>query len=359
MAFDHGGTIYATARALGCAVEEILDLSASINPLGVSPVVRQAIISAIGQLPHYPDPDAALLTEALAAYHQVSQEVVVTANGSTALIHLIPAVMPGKRAMIVAPAFNEYERGLQRHGYEVVRHILSSSDDFTLDIVRLGDDIRRLRPDLLFFCTPSNPAGLLYGADCVTALLQLCRENNIMLVLDEAFMDFCGEEHSAKQAVVASGQGIVLRSMTKFHALAGLRLGCALAAPALAARFRAAQPPWEVNSLAQTAGVAARQDADYAVATRRLIDGERALLAEGLEALPGLRLFPSRVNYLLFELTSGQTAPQLAERLLLRHRIMVRDCSGFAGLGERFLRVAVRSREENGRLLKVLQEELA
>lgn len=358
MAFDHGGTIYATARALGCAVEDILDVSASINPLGVSPAVRQAIVSALDRLPHYPDADAGLLVEALAAYHQVPREAVVAANGSTSLIHLLPAVLPGKRAMIVSPAFNEYEHALQRHGWELVRHILSPAESFALDIDALEDAIRRLRPDLLFFCTPSNPVGLLYGADSVVKLLEICGAQGVLLVLDEAFMDFCGEEQSAKQAVTASGQGVVLRSMTKFHALAGLRLGCALASPELARRLRAAQPPWEVNSLAQAAGVAALQDTDYAAATRLLIDGERALLVEGLASLPDLRVFPSMVNYLLFELTGVLTAPHLAERLLQRHRIMVRDCSGFAGLGERFVRVAVRGREENERLLTALQKEL-
>lgn len=353
-AFDHGGTIHATARALGCNVDELLDFSASINPRGLSPMVRQAIVQAIEQIPHYPDATATLLTEALAAYHHLPDESVVPANGSTSLIHLLPAICTGKRGMIICPAFSEYERALTRHGWTIQHHRLQAADNFTLDLERLAADLRREQPDLLFFCTPSNPAGVLYDAAQVALVLELCRHNGTLLVLDEAFMDFCGEEHSAKQAVVASGQGIVLRSLTKFHALAGLRLGCALASAKLAGRIRAAQPPWEVSNLAQAAGVAALADTRFAGETRRLIADDRARLCEQLSRLPGINVFPSTVNYLLLRLAGGATAPVLREQLLRKHRIMVRDCSSFAGLGDRFLRVAVRSRAENERLVKAL-----
>jgi len=126
--FDHGGTIHATARALGCALEELLDFSASINPLGLSPAVRRAIVQAVEQIPHYPDAHAAVLTEALAACHQLFPAEVVPVNGSTSLIHLLPTICKRKRGMIVCPAFSEYERALTRHGWEIQRHLLSAGD---------------------------------------------------------------------------------------------------------------------------------------------------------------------------------------------------------------------------------------
>jgi threonine-phosphate decarboxylase len=356
-AFDHGGNIHATASALGCAVDELLDFSASINPRGLSTAVRLAIVQAIEQIPHYPDTHAAVLTEALAAYHQLSPAEVVPVNGSTSLIHLLPTICKRKRGMIVCPAFSEYERALTRHGWEIQRHLLSATDLFALDLERLATDLKRKRPGLLFFCTPSNPAGRLYDAGQVCAVLELCRKSGTLLALDEAFMDFCGEEYSAKQTVVASGQGIVLRSLTKFHALAGLRLGCALASAELAGRIRVAQPPWEVSNLAQAAGVAALADRQFSEESRRLIAFERTLFSAGFSQLPGVNVFPSTVNYLLLQLTGGAAAPLLREQLLRKHRIMVRDCSSFAGLGERFLRVAVRSRGENERLVEALRSE--
>ncbi|CAH2032385.1 threonine-phosphate decarboxylase CobD [Trichlorobacter ammonificans] len=353
---DHGGTIYATARALGCAVDDLLDFSASINPRGPSAAVRQALLAALHHIPHYPDSDATELRRALARFHHLPEAAVVPASGSTPLIHLVPGVVAGERGMVVCPAFNEYEHALKRHGWKLQRHLLSPDDGFALHLDRLADDLARQRPDVLFFCTPANPTGRLYPAGEVRNVLELCGRYGTLLVLDEAFMDFCGEEQSAKAAVVASGRGIVLRSLTKFHALAGLRLGCALAPPELAEKLRAAQPPWELNNLAQVAGVAALADPAEDEATRRMIAEERTLLAELIGRIPGIEPLPSSTNYLLLRLGNGLTAPALRERMVQRHRIMVRDCSNFYGLGETFLRVAVRSREENRRLAAALSE---
>lgn len=358
MGFDHGGTIYAAARALGCRPADILDLSASINPLGLSSAVRAACLAALEQVPHYPDPTARQLTEALAIYHGVTPASVVVANGSTHLIHLLPTLWPVGRALIVEPAFSEYRHGLTRHAWEITQHLLTPDDGFRLDLTRLKDDLHRQRPTLLFLCTPGNPSGTLYDRDCIAAVLELCQATGTLLVLDEAFMDFCGEEHSSKRLVVESGQGVVLRSLTKFYALAGLRLGCALASPELAARLRSGLPPWEVNTMAQFAGTAALQDHQHSEDTRELVADERRLLSETIARLPKVKVFPSTTNYLLLELAAPFTAADLQQRLLKKHHILVRDCSNFAGLGQQHLRVAVRTRPENERLIEALREEL-
>ena len=358
MAFDHGGTIYAAARQLGCHPSEILDLSASINPLGLSPAVRSACLAALEQVPHYPDPVAKRLTEALAAHFRVPVTSVLAASGSTHLIHLLPQVVPGSRALIVAPAFSEYAHALTRHHWQVDYHLLSPDDGFRLELEPLVEELRRRQPQLLFLCNPANPSGTLYPSRQLRELLDRCAPTGTLLVLDEAFMDFCGEEHSAAAAVVQSGRGIVLRSLTKFYALAGLRLGCALAAPELAKRLGAALPPWEVNTMAQFAGVAALADHDYAAETRELVTDERDLLADTLARLPGITVFPSSANYLLLRLEAPRTAARLQEDLLATHRILVRDCSTFVGLDARFIRVAVRTRPENERLIEALGQEI-
>lgn len=358
MSFDHGGTIYAAARQLGCRPAEILDLSASINPLGLSTAVRAACMSALEQLPHYPDPTAQKLTKALAEYYQISTKAIVPANGSTHLIHLLPTAMNGSRALIVAPAFSEYAHALTRHGWQTHYHLLSPADGFRLDLERLVQQLREQTPHLLFLCNPANPSGTLHPSAVIPELLTVCHDTGTLLVLDEAFMDFCGEQYSSTAQVVASNQGIVLRSLTKFYALAGLRLGCALASPQLAERLRAALPPWEVNTMAQFAGVAALADHQYAAETRELINAERHLLTDSLSRLPGMTLFPSAANYLLIHLSGPLDAPQLYERLLKKHHILLRDCSNFVGLDQQFVRVAVRSRPENERLIEALHEEL-
>lgn len=357
MPFDHGGTIYAAARKLGCRPSDILDLSASINPLGISTAVRAACIKALDEVHNYPDPSSTALVSALAAHHGLPPECIAIANGSTHIIHLLPSLIKGSRGMIVAPAFSEYAHGLVKAGWETTTHKLSPADGFRLDTDKLASQLLKERPDILFISTPGNPAGVLYCKEQIADILSLCRSTGTFLLVDEAFMDFCGEENSSKQLVVESGHGAVLRSMTKFYAIAGLRLGALFASSGISSLLRSALPPWEVNSIAQHAGVAALEDKNYAHETISNIENERKLLETSLAILPGIRVYNSSANYLLIELEMI-SAKILQERLLSNHNILVRDCSNFEGLSEMFIRIAVRSRAENERFLRALNEEL-
>ena len=351
--FDHGGTIYAAARYLGITAEEILDFSASINPLGPPPGVHDAVMAAFGRVVHYPDPEAKELREALSRHHGLCFENVFPANGSTELIHLLPRLFPGSRALIVAPPFSEYAAALEKAGWDLHYLLLEPEHGFELSLpdlsARLADGF-----DLLVLANPGNPTGALIPFVRIADLLELCREAGTVPVIDEAFMDFC-EEESAVSLVVNDGRGLVLRSLTKFYALPGLRLGYAVAAAGVIERLSGLVPPWSVGTLAQAAGVAALADEGYRQKTLRLVAEERALLTAGMTSISGLLPYPSVANYLLVELPGGITAAELRARLFPR-RILIRDCSNFIGLTGRFFRVAVRGREENERLLAALAE---
>ncbi|BCG48707.1 L-threonine 3-O-phosphate decarboxylase [Citrifermentans bremense] len=348
---EHGGNVFAVARMLGVAPEQILDFSASINPLGMSPGVRDALTGCLDRLLHYPDKGAAELRERIAAYHGIRAEEILPASGSTELIHLLPRVVGGRKGLIVAPAFAEYAEALDRAGWEIDYLTLSSADNFALPLPllweKLGEGV-----DMVFICNPGNPTGALVPRREMETVVELCREHGTFLVLDEAFMDFC-EEESAKELIRHSPRAVLLRSMTKFFAIPGLRLGYAIAAPETVEAIAALQDPWSVNTAAQVAGVAALMDAGYCARTREYVDAERERLARGLSAIPGLRVFPSRANYLLVEICDGRSARELRERLT-PEGVLVRDCGNFEGLDGRFFRVAVRLREENERLLELL-----
>jgi threonine-phosphate decarboxylase len=346
--FDHGGTVFALARSLGIPPEELLDFSASINPLGPAPGVRDAVCSSFQRVLHYPDREAVELRGALADFHGVGAGNIVVANGSTELIYLLPRLLPGKKGLIVAPAFSEYARALERTGWEAEYLILSPADGFALSLeklaARLAEDV-----DVLFLCNPANPTGSLLPLTLVERIYGLCRQARTFLVLDEAFMDF-REEESAKRVISGDGGGIVLRSMTKFYAIPGLRLGYAIGAEDLIRNCADHLEPWSVNTPAQIAGIASLADAGYRERTVGYITAERNALAAGLGALPGLTPYPSAANFLLVELRNGMSAHQVRASLLQRH-IIIRDCSNFVGLDGRFFRVAVRGRDENSRLL--------
>lgn len=352
---DHGGTVFALARSLGIAPEELLDFSANINPLGPASGVLEAVCSSFRRVLHYPDQESFELRQALSVVHCVGIDNVVVANGSTELIYLLPRLLPGARGLIVAPAFSEYARALKRAGWQTDHLILSPADGFALSLeklaVRLAEGF-----DLLFLCNPANPSGALLPLAMIEKILRLCRQSKTFLVLDEAFMDFC-EEESAKGLIAESGGGIVLRSMTKFYAIPGLRLGYAVGHEDVIRRCADQLEPWSVNTPAQIAGVASLADGGYRPRTIRYVSTEREALSRGLAALPGLTPFPSAANYLLVEMSNGFTAAELKSRLLEK-RILIRDCSNYQGLDEHYFRVAVRTSEENYRLLAALGEVL-
>lgn len=356
-AHEHGGNIFAVARSLGLAPEQIIDFSASINPLGMAPGVRDALTGSFDRLLHYPDKGAAELRQALAAYHGVDPVEITVANGSTELIHLLPRAFGGNRALIVAPAFAEYALALERSGWQIDYLTLSADDGFALSLPRLQERLAA-GYDMLFLCNPGNPSGNLVPKAEVAKVIDLCREGGTFLVLDEAFVDFC-EEESAKHLVRQSPRAVLLRSMTKFFGIPGLRLGYAIAASETIAAIASQQDPWNVNTAAQVAGIASLSAADYRRQTRVFVDGERERLAAALAAIPGLRVFPARANYLLVRvLRQGLTAGQLREALLPKG-ILVRNCGNFQGLDGSFFRVAVRLKEENDLLVRSLAAELA
>jgi threonine-phosphate decarboxylase len=353
--FSHGGTLFALAAAMGIEPESILDFSASINPLGPAPGVRLAVASAFDRVVHYPEVGSPRLCRALAAYHALPAERIAVANGSTELIHLLPR-LTGKstgRALLLAPTFSEYAHALELAGWRIDYLCLSPDDGFKLDLAQVAGELAR-GYDLLFFCNPGNPTGRLSPVEEVAELHALCRQAGCFFILDEAFIDFAEEQSAKHRLPEGDDDWLILRSMTKFFGFPGLRLGYAVASPSLIVRLQQLLPPWNVGGLAQAAGLAALADREHCRRTREFVDAERERLGMRLGVLPGLTVFAGAANYLLLRITSGMTAAALQEKLLAE-RLLIRDCSNFIGLDGHFFRVAVRSGEENERLLQALE----
>jgi len=350
--YDHGGNIFDIARQLGTEPAGITYFPASINPPGLSEMVRKSIISALDSLVHYPDNTHGELKQALAAHHGLSPANVVVANGSTEIIYHLPAMLTGKRALIISPSFNEYVRSLVQQHWEVRHFTLKPESNFSIDLEALEQTLAE-GYDALYLCNPGNPNGTLYTLRTIEQVYSLCIASGTFLVLDEAFMDFC-EDSSAKHDIVKGDNGIVLRSMTKFFGIPGLRLGYALSNTTMAERLDAMGGPWSVNTLALAAGVAALQDKEHNRQTIEDNRQERRTLFERLSELKKLKVYPSSANFLLAEIIDGMSAMELRERLM-HQRLLIRDCTNFMGLSPQFFRVAVRTAEDNGRLLGALK----
>jgi len=353
--FAHGGNVFQVARELGLAPSAVLDFSASINPLGMPAGVHQAALEALEQAVHYPEIDAASLTAALAAHLGLPAANLLPGSGSTELLYLVPRVLRPRRALLVTPAFSEYERSLQQAGAVIDYFPLSPDDGFRLDV---GSLLRRLTPqtDLVLLANPGNPTGAAIEPAVVEEITRAVREQAVVGV-DEAFVDFA-PELSVIDRVPQHANLYVLRSLTKFYAIPGLRAGYLAGPERGIARLAAARPPWPFATVAQAAAEAALGEEAYRRQTLETIPVLRRQLTEGLTAL-GITVFPSAANFLLARLQDGATsAGQLAATLRTRG-ILIRDCTNFPPLDGRYFRVAVRTPAEHERLLQALREVLA
>jgi threonine-phosphate decarboxylase len=349
--FAHGGAALQAARELGMPLDEILDFSASINPLGMPQEVLEAAREAVRLAVHYPEIDGSSLVEALEAAHGLPAEHFLPGNGSTELLYLFPRVLCPRRALLVVPAFSEYERSLNQLGTKIDIFPLSPDDGFRLDPCQL---MQRLRPetDLVLLANPANPTGVGIDSTVIETIARGVREQALVAV-DEAFVDFC-PQRSVLGAVRFHSNLYVFRSLTKFFAIPGLRAGYLAGPAAGVARLRAAKEPWTLSVPALAAAEACLKQENYRRRTLEAIPALRRDLARGLEGL-GVRVFPSEANFLLARLEEEQTSHHLAAELR-RRGILIRDCSDFPSLDERYVRVAVRTEEENARLLQAVSE---
>ncbi len=324
MNVEHGGNVFAIAREKGWDWRDIADFSASINPLGASPSVFRAIRDALERIVHYPEREPRDLQEALARHWNVQLESILLGNGATELIHFLSRTTRFESVTLIPPVFTEFHRAFPN--------------------ARVGR--ASAGSGMVVLTQPVNPTGQLVPLD------PYLNSSNALLI-DESFLEFTGHP-SAAQLLGARPKLYILRSLTKFYALPGLRIGALIAAPEIIEDLRCNREPWQVNVLAEQAALAALADHDHSARTIEFVHSERQRLSEQLGAMPGVHPQPSCANYLLMAL-DHPAASLLAH--LLTHKILVRDCSGWPGVAfPSSVRVAVRTRPENERLLAAWQE---
>jgi len=346
--FPHGGNRRALAGASGRRPEDILDASASLNPLGPPDWLRTVISANVAELAHYPDPEAAALLEAAAVRYGAPAEAFAAGNGTSQLLFALPGLTGLARAVIPLPAYADYATACRQAGLDV--RSLPPSEDGVFAIAPEALAAALTAPSLVILGSPGNPAGRVFPAQAIRALAD--RHPESLFVVDEAFADFV--EGFVSLAGDRPANVAVLLSLTKSFAVPGLRLGLAAAAPALADRLRRALPPWSVNSLAQAVGVRALADTDFLRRTRAALPGLRDRLAAGLTRL-GCAVTPGQANFLLARLPAGAPdATALCRRLLGDHGVALRDCTSFPGLSGRYVRIAVRPAAETDRILGAL-----
>jgi threonine-phosphate decarboxylase len=352
--YGHGGDLWTAEEAFGRPKEQFIDFSSNMNPLGPPSVVRQLLQEQWRDIVKYPDPAVRELRNKLSQKYEIPMESILVGNGAAELIDLTARVLKPSVTGLVRPSFSEYEEAIHKSGGGIYNIPLRQSYQFELqqqDVEAAYSSV-----DLLFLGHPNNPTGKLIPRQVVDILLQSDRR----LVLDEAFMDFVPneQEHSLLKMASTSRQLFVIRSMTKFYAIPGIRLGFMVAHPDTIKRIQNLQVQWSVNYLAQRIGTSVLEDEDFEHASRQWLKEEKPWLTGQLRQL-GLEVVSSDVNFILFSfpVQMGISVKQAQEHM--GHQgILIRDASLFEGLNERYCRVAIRLREDNERLIKGLHQML-
>ena len=329
--------------------ESCIDFSVNTNSLGIPDTVLSNFSKIAELAGSYPDPECNLLSAHLADKYNVSQNHILCGNGADDLLYRIVFSLRPKQALIIEPAFEEYNLALDLVGCEVHHHQLKASDQFALDETVLSAIQENY--DMVFLCNPNNPTGQLVKPALLKKMIERCEKNEILLIVDECFMEFIPdwESCSVKQATASFQYLLVIDAFTKTYSLAGFRLGfCISGNISLLSQMKVQGQSFGVSVPAQFAGICALMDPAYLSKTYLHIAKERTWLLSKLNA-PGIQVWPSQCNFLLLRTQHSN----IVAELLLKD-IKVRDCSRFYGLGPEYCRIAIKSHAENEHFVNMI-----
>lgn len=343
MNVEHGGNIYEYEK-------ELIDFSSNINPLGPPAEVQKVLDGGCKDIERYPDRDYSRLHQKLADHHDVSRDMILPGNGAAEIIYLLGKLLEKSRVLIPVPTFSEYAHVVRiNEGVPVfLKRPHSAGLSPPLASLKKYEDI-----DAIFLCRPNNPGGSLQPRSDLEEVLEM----GALIIADESFLDFLPreEEETLIEHLPRRDNLIVLRSSTKFYALPGLRLGYALASPAIIEKLSAHQPPWSINALAAEVGRRLPELAGFRHSTHTWLQKERDYLEKNLEKMGWLELYPGEANFILLGLKEKKfTAAELKEEMV-EEGILIRDCASFRGLDEYHFRLAVKGRNDNKKLLSALE----
>ncbi|MGC8554503.1 MAG: pyridoxal phosphate-dependent aminotransferase [Candidatus Acidulodesulfobacterium sp.] len=369
----HGGNILDYGYESG-----IIDFSANINPLGLSQKASK-ILKDFKKLKffteNYPKNYPELFVNALSFYHGIEKQFICEGAGASELIFNITAKLNPKNVIIVEPSFYEYERAaLSINSKPKIFHINTYlSENFELKEKSLSKLISCINEnigenDAVFMASPSNPAGNITPIPIIAAILKKLKEKKAFLILDESFVDFC-EDFSAKHLIAGTSLDdielsmkdkfynlIIIRSMTKFFAMPGLRIGYAFANPFLSERLSESSVPWKITSLSEQVAYLSISDDDYILRSRLLIKELRKDFENKLQKIRFLRIIPGAANFFLIKITEEGLNAENLKNYLLENGILIRNCGGYRGLNDKYFRIAVRKKSENDYFIKLLKK---
>ena len=347
----HGGTPHYDFARLELPEMPILDFSVNLNPMGPPEIIPEIWPDVIEAIENYPTLEGEGIIRYFQMKYGIPRENLLAGNGSTEIIYLLPRALGLKHVLVVSPSYNDYFRASLMSGAQVDRYQLTPQTLFSsLNVDEVANLLRNA--DALWLGNPNNPTGSLFDKETIMMLVDRCPEQ--WFIIDEAFMPFVEDNQNYSFMESHSKSNVVvIQSLTKFYALAGIRLGGVIAHSDVITRLKRFKEPWTVNGPAEKLALYLLDTEDYAEKTRHLVKKERNGLIHCLKSIPGIEPYPSGSNFILCQWKRSENLDDLM-RHLLSHGIYIRDCRNFPGLEDNYFRLAVRTPADNTKLISVM-----
>lgn len=349
----HGSDLEKIEQIYGIKKEEITSFSANVNPLGVSSLLRESLASHIDAITAYPDREYASLRKCIGTYLDADPGHIIMGNGSTELISLFIQIEHPQKALIIGPTYSEYEREIALGGGTCLYYPLKEEQNFALDAKDFTSQLNE-SIDLVVICNPNNPTSGAVSQNTMRKILDVCKQHDIFVMVDETYVEFADRVSEITSVPLAAYYNniIILRGTSKFFAAPGLRLGYAVTGNQdLIKAINTRKNPWTINSLAVIAGEIMFRDSSYIAKTRKLIAGERSRIYERISKDSRFKPYPPSGNFMLVRLLDDALTSNALFDRAIREKMMIRDCSTFPFLDNKYIRFCFMTPEMNDKLL--------
>ena len=349
----HGANVDNMAKQFGKNENDIIDFSSNVNPHIISDLGKY-VLEGLEKSRSYPDINYTNLRNNISDYIKVDSELIIPGNGATEIIYLLMKSIK-RRLAILNPTFSEYGRGAKLNNLEIIDFHLKEENNFSIDLDEIQKNMDKF--DSLFICNPNNPNGKVKD---LNELLDLMIENDKLLIVDETFMEFVGEEekYSLINKIEQTPNLFILKAVTKFFGMPGLRLGYGVTSnKQIIKNIYEYKEPWTINSFAENLSNYLFKDKEYIKSSKDYYINERKFMLEQLRKIPKLKVYDTDTNFVLIKLENGE-ANSLKLELFEKYNILIRDASNFIGLDKSYIRVAIKSHDDNKVLIESLRKTL-
>ena len=347
----HGANVDNLAKKFGKNENDIIDFSSNVNPHIISDLGKY-VLEGLEKSRSYPDINYTNLRNNISDYIKVDSELIIPGNGATEIIYLLMKSIK-RRLAILNPTFSEYGRGAKLNNLEIIDFHLKEENNFSIDLDEIQKNMDKF--DSLFVCNPNNPNGKVKD---LNELLDLMIENDKLLIVDETFMEFVGEEekYSLINKIEQTPNLFILKAVTKFFGMPGLRLGYGVTSnKQIINNIYEYKEPWTINSFAENLSNYLFKDKEYINGSKDYYINERKFMLEELRKISRLKVYDTDTNFVLIKLDDDE-ANSLKLELFEKYNILIRDASNFIGLDKSYIRVAIKSHNDNKVLIESLRK---